>query len=82
MRDHCTILSRAETDPDPRTAAIIALAHALRCEHKIVEPGQGGLSKRQLRTRAGEIAKGNWASQAVRQAIDATTAAVVAASAG
>ena len=68
-----------QTAPDTRTAALIALAHALRCEHKIVDARQYGLSKRQLRARAEEIAKGNWASEAVRKAIDEMIAAVVAA---
>jgi hypothetical protein len=68
-----------QTAPDTRTAALIALLHALRCEDKIVDPGQYGLSKRELRARAEEIAKGNWASDAVRKAIEEMVAAVVAA---
>lgn len=68
-----------QTAPDTRTAALIALLHALRCEDKIVDPGQYGLSKRELRARAEEIAKGNWASEAVRKAIEEMMAAVVAA---
>jgi len=65
--------------PDTRTAALIALVHALRCEDKIVDPQQYGLSKRDLRARAEEIAEGNWASKAVRKAIEEMTAAVIAA---
>jgi len=65
--------------PDARTAALIALLHALKCEHKIVDPGQYGLSRRELGARAEEIAKGNWVSEAVRKAIEETTAAVLAA---
>jgi Golgi phosphoprotein 3 (GPP34) len=68
-----------QTTPDERTAALIALLHALRCEHKIISPGDYGLSRRQLRSRAEQIAKGNWASEAVRKAIQEMTAAVVAA---
>lgn len=68
-----------QTAPDTRTAALIALVHALKCEHKIADPRQYALSKRQLRARAEEIAKGNWASEAVRKAIDEMIAAVVAA---
>jgi Golgi phosphoprotein 3 (GPP34) len=68
-----------QTAPDARTAALIALLHVLRCEDKIVDPGQYGLSKRELRARAEEIAKGNWASEAVRKAIEEMVAAVVAA---
>jgi len=53
--------------------------HALRYEHKIVDPRLYDLSKRQLREHAEEIAKGNWASEAVRNVIDEMIAAVVAA---
>ncbi len=55
--------------PDVRTAALIALLHALRCEHKIIDPRPYHLSRRQLRARAAEIAEGNWASAAVRKVI-------------
>jgi Golgi phosphoprotein 3 GPP34 len=65
--------------PDDRSAALIALLHALRCEHKIIDPGDYGLSRRQLRSRAEQIAKGSWASEAVRRAIQEMTAAVVTA---
>jgi hypothetical protein len=68
-----------QTAPDARIAALIALLHALRCEHKVVDPEPYGLSKRQLAARAGEIAQGNWASGAVRKAIDEMNAAVIAA---
>ena len=63
--------------PDTRTAALIALAHAVRCVDKIVDPRQHGLSRRELRARAAEIAKGNWASEAVRKAIEEMMAAVM-----
>jgi len=56
--------------PDTRTAALIALVHAIGCVDKIVDPGQHGLSKRELRARAKKIAEGNWASEAVRKAIE------------
>jgi hypothetical protein len=63
--------------PDTRTAALIALAHALGCVDKIVDPRQHGLSRRELRARAAQIAEGNWASEAVRKAIEEMMAAVV-----
>jgi AcrR family transcriptional regulator len=66
------------TAPDTRSAALIALLHALKCEHKIVDPRHHDLSKRQLKARAEEIAKGNWAAEAVRKAIDEIIAAVAA----
>lgn len=62
--------------PEERTAAVIALLHALKCEHKVVDPRPYQLSRRQLRARAAEIAQGNWASEAVRKAIDEAMAAV------
>jgi len=65
--------------PDTRTAALIALVHALRCEDKIVDPQQYGLSKRELRARTEQIAECNWAAKAVRKAIEEMTAAVIAA---
>ncbi|HET7246839.1 MAG TPA: GPP34 family phosphoprotein [Streptosporangiaceae bacterium] len=68
-----------QSTPDERTAALIALLHALRCEHKIIDPGEHGLSRRQLSSRAKQIAGGNWASEAARRAIGEMTAAVVAA---
>jgi len=79
VRDRLTQALVQQAAPDPRTAALIALLHALKCEHKIVEPGPYGLSKRELAARAGEIAEGNWASAAVRKAIDEMNAAVIAA---
>lgn len=73
-----------QTAPDARTAALIAMLHVLKCEHKIIDPRHHQLSKRQLRARAEEVAMDNWASEAVRKAISemvAATAAAVAATA-
>ena len=55
-------LARQGTPPDRRTAALIAVLHALRCAHKIINPRDYGLSQRELSSRAEQIAKGNWAS--------------------
>jgi hypothetical protein len=70
-----------QTAPDARTAALIALLHALRCEHKIIDPRYHQLSRRQLRARAEEVAMDNWASEAVRKAIREMVAATAAAAA-
>jgi hypothetical protein len=67
------------TTPDPRSAALISLVHALQCEHKVVNRTVHDLSKRELRRRAEEIAKGDWGSDAVRRTIDEMNAAVMAA---
>lgn len=76
--------------PDTRTAALIALVHAVGRVDKILDARQHGLSKRELRARAKEIAEGNWASEAVRKAIQemmeaafvAISAATITTSAG
>jgi hypothetical protein len=79
VREQLTQALVQQTAPDTRSGALIALLHALRCEHKVVDPGTYGLSKGQLAARAGEIAQGDWASGAVRKAIDEMNAAVLAA---
>jgi hypothetical protein len=81
VRQHVTQALIQQTAPDQRTAALIALLHAVKCEHKVVDPRPYQLTRRQLRARAEEIAQGNWASEAVRKAIDEMIAAVAAASA-
>lgn len=65
--------------PEPRTAALVSLLQALRSVHKVVDPRPHGLSRRQLEKRAKEIAEGEWASAAVRAAVDAMMAATYAA---
>ena len=67
-----------QTPPDCRAAELIALLHALNCEHKVIDPRLYGLSRRQLRARAEEIAIGSWASVAVHQVIEETTVALIA----
>lgn len=64
---------------DARTGALISLLLALNAAHKAVDPGSVGLSKKVLNANARRIAKGDWAAQAVRQAIDSTNAAIIAA---
>jgi len=79
VRQQVTQALVQQAEPDARTAALIALLHALRCEHKVVDARSCQLSRRQLRDRAGQIAQGNWASEAVRKAIDDMITAVMAA---
>ena len=71
------VLSGAE--PDERTAAIVALLHALDAVPKVVPIDDRRAAKR----RAKEVAEGAWAAEAVRKAIQdiqtATMAAVMAA---
>ena len=53
-----------QAEPDARTAALVGLLHALRCEHKAIDPLQLSLPRRQLRARAGQIAASSWANEA------------------
>lgn len=65
--------------PDVRTAALVSLLHALKAEHKIVDPKQHRTTRKQLQARAKEIAEGSWGSAAVRRAVDEMMAAVTVA---
>jgi hypothetical protein len=67
------------SSPDPHTAALIALLHALGCQHKVLDGDGLGLSQAQLQARTAAIASGNWASDAVRKTIKDTFAIVIAA---
>ena len=64
---------------DARTGSLISLLLALRAVHKAMEPSSVGLSKQELTASAKRIAEGAWAAKAVRQAIDSTNAAIIAA---
>lgn len=64
-------------EPDTRTAALIALLHAVGRAHNIVDTE--GRPDRDVRKRAETIAEGEWAATAVRDAVQATQAAVMAA---
>ena len=59
--------------PDERTAAIVALLWAADEAHKAVATNTSS-TKRQLKKRAKEIAEGQWAAKAVKDAIAAATA--------
>ncbi len=59
--------------PDERTAAIIGLLWAVDEAHKAVAT-HTATTKRQLKKRAKEIAEGQWAVKAVKDAVDAAAA--------
>lgn len=65
--------------PQPRGAALVALLHALRCEHKVVDLRACGMSRQQLTVRAEGIAEGTWAPAPIRPAISEMIAAITAA---
>ncbi len=64
--------------PEDRTAALIALLHAVSKAHRILADNHG-IAARQIRSRAKEIADGEWAAKAVRDAVVSAQAAMTAA---
>ena len=62
--------------PDDRTAALVALLSSLGLAAKVVE--HDGLSAGEVKRRAKEIADGDWAAKAVKDAVAAAQAAVAA----
>lgn len=64
---------------DVRIAALASLLHSLKAVAKVVDPAVVGVTKKELNENARRIAEGGWAAEAVRQAIDAMLAAVIAA---
>ncbi|SDC94675.1 GOLPH3/VPS74 family protein [Glycomyces harbinensis] len=67
-------------DPDPRTGAVIALLAASGQMQQVLEYPE--LSWTALGKRADAIIEGNWAAEAVKDAIVATNAAIVAVTTG
>ncbi|MET9227136.1 GPP34 family phosphoprotein [Lentzea sp. NPDC003310] len=59
---------------DARTGSLITLLYAVNAVHKVFEG-----DKREMKKRAKEIARGNWAGDAVRRAVEAIQAGVTAA---
>jgi hypothetical protein len=83
VRQALTAVLVQGTSPDDRTGALVAVLSAIDRAHKVVD--HEGLSRREVKRRAKEVAEGAWAAKGVRDAIRATNgavAAVVAATAG
>lgn len=76
VRARIDAVLRQGESPDPHTGGLIALVHAIGALKKVL-----GEDSPELRSRAKEIANANWASQAVRQAIQTVYAAVTASAA-
>lgn len=66
---------------EPRTAALVSLLHALKAVHKAISPEAVGMSKHDLNASAKRISEGDWASAAVRKAIESINATVAIAAA-
>jgi hypothetical protein len=63
--------------PDQRTAALVALLQALDLVHRVLDTE--GMSAREVKKRAKEIAEGDWAAKAVKDAVTAAQAAITTA---
>ena len=77
LRRELTVVLVDGGRPDARTGALVSLLYALDRAHKTV-PHQG-VSDREVKRRAKEVADGQWAAKAVKDAIVAATAATMAA---
>ncbi|MFC9295336.1 GPP34 family phosphoprotein [Streptomyces sp. NPDC057011] len=75
LRERLRAVVLKGSDPDERTAALVALLHAARL-HRLAFPG---VPRGQVVPRMAEVAAGQWATDSVRTAIRDTQAAVVAA---
>ncbi|MFC0106243.1 GOLPH3/VPS74 family protein [Kibdelosporangium aridum] len=74
MRSRLSLVLSGERQPDARTGPLIALLHAMDAVTKVLVVGDKKTAKR----RAKEIAQGDWAATAVRKAVQAMQAAVIA----
>ena len=70
---------RAGSTDDARIAGLVSLLHALKAVTTVLDPAELGITPREMNANADRIAEGDWASEAVRKAIDAMLAAVIAA---
>jgi hypothetical protein len=75
VRRQLTAVLVEGAQPEPRVGALVALLHAVDLAHKTV--AHEGISNRDIRKRAKEIAQGDWAAKAVRDAIQAANDAVM-----
>ncbi|HEX5533406.1 MAG TPA: GPP34 family phosphoprotein [Actinomycetales bacterium] len=78
VRERILSALRAGSTVDPRTGALISLLHSLRAVHKVFDPDAAGMPKKAMSRAAEQISAGDWASKAVRQAIDSANAALAA----
>ncbi|MDT0202763.1 GPP34 family phosphoprotein [Nocardioides sp. AE5] len=76
VRRHLAAALLHGVTPTQHTAALVSLLHAADRAHKVLD--NQGLPARQVKARAKEIAEGDWAAKAVRDAISAAQAATTA----
>ncbi|TQF74158.1 GPP34 family phosphoprotein [Rhodococcus spelaei] len=63
------------TGPEPRTAALVSLLSAVDAAHKVFPDAD----RKAIRKRAKAVAADDWAGAAVRKAVEAVNAAIIAA---
>src|SRR5690606_28517539 len=77
VRDRLTAILVQGLTPDPRSAALVALLHAVGQAHHVVD--RGALRAGEVKKRAKAVADGDWAAKAVKDAVVAAQTAVTAA---
>lgn len=79
LRQEVAIVLQGAREPDVRIGSLISLLQAVNAWGTALPSSvRGGLTGRDIRTRAKEISKGRWGSEAVARAIESAAAAVVA----
>lgn len=74
VRDRLNAVLLRGEDPDAHVGGLVALLNAVGAIHKVVEG-----NKKELKARAKEVAEGEWAGAAVKQAITKVQATITAA---
>ncbi|HEX5511169.1 MAG TPA: GPP34 family phosphoprotein [Actinomycetales bacterium] len=78
VRERIVSALRSGSTTDPRTGALVSLLHSLRAIDKVFDPDAVGMPRKAMTRAAEQISAGDWASKAVRQAIDSANAALIA----
>jgi len=77
--DDVAAVLRGDRSPDARTGTLLGLTVAGGALTRVFPPADFGLPKRELENRARQLAQGDWAADAVGQAVRAVQAATMAA---
>ncbi|HEU5418722.1 MAG TPA: GPP34 family phosphoprotein [Streptosporangiaceae bacterium] len=77
--DEVAAVLRGDRSPEPRTGTLLGLVVASGALSRVFPPADFGLSRRELENRARQLAQGDWATDAVGQAVRAAQAATMAA---
>jgi Golgi phosphoprotein 3 GPP34 len=77
--DDVAAVLRGDRSPESRTGTLLGLAVASGALTRVFPPADFGLSKRDLESRARELAESDWATDAVGRAVRDAQAATMAA---